>query len=171
MIQSPTRITRSSSSLLDVFLTNSPSFYDHSYATPYGYSDHHLIVTHLHPRGMHSIAGHTYAHVRSFNNLDLEALSSALWSDEWRDILQIDDVDDCAKRFTMKMQSLLNEFVPSRKIRVKTQIPPWCKSPLILEMRRVRNRLHHAALRTGLDSDWLAYRWIRNRRTGLLRSA
>ena len=52
LVQNPTRITASSSSFIDVILTNSPECFCNTFVHPFGFSDHHLVHSHLHARGL-----------------------------------------------------------------------------------------------------------------------
>ena len=44
MFNEPTRITKSTSSHLDVFLTNSSCSFDDVFGVPIGFSDHHVVM-------------------------------------------------------------------------------------------------------------------------------
>ena len=125
LVQSPTRITHSTSSQLDVILTNSPSYYKDSLALPYCNSDHHLVVTHLLPRGLKINSNHNVVFCRKFCYLDTNILASILSDEVWDQVLGFESIEDSVTCFNLMMQALLDAMVPLKKVRIKTDIPPW----------------------------------------------
>ena len=59
MFTGPTRVTESSSSHLDVFLTNCSYSFTDVTALPVGFSDHHIVVGTYLTRRSHQPTGHT----------------------------------------------------------------------------------------------------------------
>ena len=66
MFTGPTQTTESSSSYLDVFLTNSLFFFTDVIAFPVGFSDHHVAVSTYLTRQSHQPTGHKLINVRSW---------------------------------------------------------------------------------------------------------
>jgi len=66
MFSEPTRITDSSASHLDVFLTNCTFSFADVTALPVGFSDHHIVVGTYLTRCSRQPAGHTHIIVRSY---------------------------------------------------------------------------------------------------------
>ena len=60
--------------------------------------------------------------------------------------------------------------MPVKRKRVKHQaIRPWSLSEEVRLARKLRDRAHQAALKSGLHDDWLNYRRLRNKATSVLR--
>ena len=53
LVNVPTRISNyNHTSRLDLILTNSPTYFKDTSAVPFSGSDHHLVITHFHARGI-----------------------------------------------------------------------------------------------------------------------
>ena len=74
MFAGPTRITESTSSHLDAFLTNSEFSFDDVVALPVGFSDHHIVVGTYLARRSHQLSGHKFINVRPYHKLDSNLL-------------------------------------------------------------------------------------------------
>ena len=70
MFAGPTRVTESTSSHLDVFLTNSVFSFTDVTAFLVGFSDHHIVVGTYLTRRSHQPSGHKFINVRSYRKLD-----------------------------------------------------------------------------------------------------
>ena len=82
------------------------------------------------------------------------------------------NVDNCVHCFTLVLQGLLDFLVPLCWLCVRNGgSDPWLTTPCIIAARRLRDRLHRKALRTGCSEDWFKFRQSRNKYTSLLRSA
>ena len=77
----PTRITESTSSHLDVFLTNSSFSFDNVFAVPIGFSDHHIVMGTYLARRSHQPCTHKVIYARSNWKFD-SALLCDLFTDE-----------------------------------------------------------------------------------------
>jgi len=58
LVQSPTHITATTCSQLDLILTNIPTFSQNPVAMPCSDSDHHIVIMHFCARGISSSSGH-----------------------------------------------------------------------------------------------------------------
>jgi len=171
MFTGPTRVTESTSSHLDVFLTNSRYSFTDVMALPVGFSDHHIVLGTYLTRRSHQPSGHKLINVRSYRKLD-PALLHTIYSDEtWKDVFSFDNVSDTVECFTAMLQSLMDLLIPLHKIRVKQHVTPWAATTNVISARRARDKLHHHALRTGDPDIWQQYRCARNRANKLLRNA
>lgn len=171
LVKQPTRITQSTSTQLDVILTNRSECFKDTFAIPYSNSDHHLVATHFYPRGVNLNPKHKVIFSRKYSNLDVELLDCILMDEVWKDILSFDNIDDCVKCFNLVMEALIDMMIPLRKIRIKGTLPPWSNDASITSMRRFRDKLHRKAIQSGNTDDWREYKRIRNKTTSMTRLA
>ena len=71
LFQGPTRVTESSYSYLDIFLTNTSCSFVGVTALPCGFSDHYTIMGDYYCRKSHNHTGHKVIHARCISKLDL----------------------------------------------------------------------------------------------------
>lgn len=174
MFTGPTRITDSTSSHLDVFLTNNSCSFDNVSALPVGFSDHHLVMGNYLARRIRNEGldpTHRVIFARCYRKLDLSILQDLLQNDVWKDVLSFDDINDSVECFTIVLRALLDLLVPLHKVRVKRCVNPWAASSAVVAARQHRDRLHRRALSSGDQSDWQLFRRARNDFNHLLRSA
>ena len=171
LVQSPTRVTATSSSQLDLLLTNSPSHFQNTAAVPFSGSDHHAIVSFFCARGISQCCDHKIVYSRQFHKLDSELLDSILLDDSWSIVFDVADVNVCAEAFTIVVQHFFDVLLPVRKLRVKRCSNPWSSDSAITAARRRRDWLHRKALRSADPADWSAYKCYRNKVTAMTRSA
>ena len=171
LVQSPTRVTATTSSHLDLILTNSPSHFQATAAIPCGNSDHHFILTHFCARGISQCSDHKIISLRQYHKLDNELLDKILLDDSWSVVFYVDDINVCTEAFTIVLKYFLDVLVPLRRLRVKRTSAPWNHSREIISARRQRDWLHCQALKSGDPSVWSSYRRCRNKVTAMTRSA
>ena len=78
LVKSPTRVTATTSSQLDLILTNSPSYFHTTAAIPCHASDHHVVITHFCARGISQCLKHNVISVRQYHKIDTEMLDKVL---------------------------------------------------------------------------------------------
>ena len=71
----------------------------------------------------------------------------------------------------MILVGLLDIICPSKWRRVKSEIPPWCQTPEIRNIRKLRDYAHCRAIKENDAVSWREYRRVRNRATSMLRSS
>ena len=175
MFSGPTRITQSTCSHLDVFLTNSSCSFEDVSALPVGFSDHHTVMgTYLtrrsHNGGLDSV--HQIIYARCYRGkLDLSVLQDLLTDDVWNDVLSFDDVNDSVECFTQVLCAVFDLLVPLRKICVKQRVNPWVANGAVIAAHRHRDKLHCRALSSGNWDDWQLFCCARDDFNRLLRSA
>ena len=172
LFQGPTRVTESSCSHLDVFLTNNSCSFGDVSAVPCGFSDHHVVFGNYYCRRTHGCIGHKVIHARCYSKLDPLLLQDMLSEDSvWCDVLSFDDIDDSVLCFTTVLEGLLDFLVPLCKIRIKQFVNPWATGGDITAARHHRDGFYRRALPSGCQSDWKLFHDARNRVNDLLRSA
>ena len=171
LVQSPTRVTATTTSHLDLILTNIPSFFQNTVAIPFCGSDHHIVLTHFCARGISQSSESRVIHSKRYSKLDTDMLEKILLDDSWDDIFNVDDVNVCAEAFTLVMRHILDIMIPLKKMRVKQTCSPWIHDADITVVRHQRDWLHRKALKSGIPEDWARYRKCRNKVMTLIRSA
>ena len=171
LVQSPTRVTATTTSQLDLILTNIPGFFQNTVAIPFGGSDHHIVLTHFCARGISQSSEYRVIHSRRYIKLDKDMLEEMLLDNSWDDIFNVTDVNVCAEAFTLVMRHILDIMIPLKKMRIKRTCSPWSHDADITAVRHQRDWLHRKALKSGTSGDWARYRKCRNKVTALTRSA
>ena len=172
MFSGPTRITESSSSHLDVFLTGTSCSFSNVAGFPCSFSDHHLVLGDYFGRRSHALlCDHKVIYTRCYQKLDAAVLEDLLADGVWNDVLSFDNVDDSVECFTTVLQGLSDALLPLRRIRIKQHTNPWAATSSVLAARRHRDKLYRRALLSGTPTDWQLFRHARNRVNHLLRSA
>ena len=70
-------------------------------------------------------------------------------------------MESATENFTSKFLSYIRECIPEKTITVRPRDKPWFDS-LLRKSIRIRDRLRNKALKTRNESDWSAYKKIRN---------
>jgi len=117
LVQSPIHIIATTSSQLDLILTNIPK---NTVAIPCSVSDHHIVLTYFCARGISRSSGHKVVHSRRYSKLDTclllvygwRFLISMIWM-LWQ---------------TIVIKFLLDTLVPRKRIRVKQLSTPWSRN-------------------------------------------
>ena len=80
----------------------------------------------------------------------------------WANIINGSETFESAtENFTSKFLSYIRECIPEKIITVRPRDKPWFDS-LLRKSIRIRGRLRNKALKTRNESDWSAYKKIRN---------
>jgi len=158
LVQCPTRVTATTSSHLDLILTNSLSHFQATTAIPCCSSDHHYVLTHFCARGISQCSYHRIILLRKYHKLDVELLDKVLFDDSWSPNFAIDDINICTEAFTIVLKYILDKLIPLHRLRVKHTSAPWNHSQAIVSARRRRDWLHRRALKSGDSGDWSSYR-------------
>ena len=153
LVQAPTRVTATTSSHLDLLLTNIPIHFQNTAAIPFGGSDHHIVLTHFCARGISSSSECRVVYSRCYSKLDKALLERILVDGSWDEIFQVDDVSVCAEAFTLVLQHILDVMVPLKKMRVKSSGNPWIHDVDITTARHQRDWLHRKVLKSGNSED------------------
>ena len=167
LVQSPTRVTATTASQLDLILTNISGHFQNTTTVPFAGSNHHIVLTHFCARGVSRSSDHRVVYSRLYSKLDRGKLEDVLLNDSWDEIFHINDVNVCTEAFTLVMQYILDVMVPLKKTRIKRACSPWSHDVDITIARHQRDWLHHKALKSGNSADWAQYRKSRNKVTTL----
>lgn len=159
LIHEPTRVTETSSSILDQVLTNSPHFVTRAVVhPPIATCDHATVSVDLLFR-----IGKKSSYVRrmwDFSQANFEDYRNELESMTLADAIT-NDVDESCNNLTNQILSAAANHIPSKLVTVRQNDKPWYNNYL-RRLLRVKNRYHAIAKRSNKSDDWVMFRAQRN---------
>jgi hypothetical protein len=141
LIDSPTRVTDHSSTILDHILCNKNERICQSGTIDIGISDHSAIYcTRKVVRGM--LKDNNSVKIRSMKNYNKDTYVKMLNDVNWSDICQTKDVNQAWLKFKGTLSDIIDSIAPVKEVKIRTNTEPWMSSE-ILEMIAVREDLHY----------------------------
>jgi hypothetical protein len=171
-ISSLTRVTMTSSTLLDVCLTPTPDKLVLSKVVQIAISDHYMILVvrriNIRPKQNNR---HKKLEIRNFKYFNAENFLMDLSNQEWELLDNNFCVDRMWEIWKIIFLSVLDKHAPIREKRVKN-IPniPWLTNAIKKQIRE-RDRLKSLAVKYNSENYWTAYKTSRNHITSSLRAA
>ena len=172
VVKLPTRVTPSTSTRLDVILSNIPDHFSGVVTLPFSGSDHLLVVAEFYPRGISAKRAPEFVSYCNYNKIDsnvLEKVCSVLNDDVWKSVQELDDVEASSFCLNQIMKGTMDLLLPIKRRRVKLNPPMWNLSPQAKSARYARDEAHRLALKTNTPEAWSVYKKLRNRATSILR--
>ena len=128
VIKSPTRITKNSTSLLDLVIT-SPNFNClKSGSIDLGISDHHLVY------GVFALTKSKptpkIAFVKDYKSLDLNELKADMVRALWHIIGALEDIDDSVILWQSMFKSILDNHIKKRIVKIRDRSLPWMNTEI-----------------------------------------
>ena len=157
LITEPTRVTYSSSTLLDVILTNKPQLFKRSGVLNPEISDHYLTFALMESK----IPKHRQKVVtfRSTKSLDVKMLNEELTNAPWWVMNIFDTMDDKWNYWKALFDSILETHTPMRKMRVRQVDVPYMTMEWKQAIRRKRKYAKKYA-RNKTNENWeLKKKW------------
>ena len=163
VFDSPTRITESSASLIDIFLTSNPNSITSSGTLPLSCSDHQLLYATFKPKFKRSTnnSQKTAAVHRSMRNLNKNAFQEDLNEIPWQITDLFDDNEDKIFAWNHLLLGVLNQHTPLRAMRPSKHKCPWVTYDICQAIKK-RNRIHKRFLRHRTLEVWNEYKEQRN---------
>ena len=170
LINSPTRITESSNTLIDIIITNMPSRIVTSGVIHIGISDHSLVYAvrkfSIPPKNKPK-----YLTSRQFKNFKSEKFRDELKNISWDTILMnINDPNEMWEKWKEIFLEIANKHAPIKTRRVRNKDSPWLTSQirrLIIE----RDGLKKQAIKSGNINHWKLYKSHRNKAINAIKTA
>ena len=157
----PTRITKTSTSLLDHVLTNSADRVSQFGVVDTGLSDHQLIYcTRKITRTKTNV--HKYIRTRSLKNYSQTLFLDKLGKVNFPDYSNFKDINNAYSDFTEKVTSVIDEIAPIKEIRVKNNSQDWFDAEINEEIER-RDKSLAKFKKSRLHSDNESYKKARNK--------
>jgi hypothetical protein len=171
ILEKPTRVTKSSKTLIDHLITNFPQRIADTGIIPCSIvSDHDGIYASINVRVPRFEARHKYIR-------DIKSLNESLFIEDFSTlplsvIAYSDDPDEQLESLTSLFVECLERHAPLRRVRVTRPPAPWMKSPNIQTLQKERDNLRYKAHKSDADNGvWAAFRLVRNNLKSAIRSA
>ena len=157
-VDEPTRITETSSTMIDLILSNSANALD-CQVHDIGLSDHCFVSI---KRGNLKIPRYPkFIECRSFKKFTQETFLERLGDLDWSNVLKAADADIAAQAFNDNVLGVLDILAPITKKRVRESSPQWVTEDLIKSIRK-RDYLKKVASRSKNEMDWQNFKQQRN---------
>ena len=168
LIKTPTRVTKESSTLIDVIMTS-----DESLVTKYGVeevhiSDHFLVHSTLKLK-LPKPTPH-YITTRSYKHYNSVEFIYDLLQVPWYENALLDDVNDKLDHFDDNFCCILDRHAPVRSMRIRHRQCSFVNKE-IKDLMKERDRLHRLARSTKSPADWNNFYSLRNKVKVMLRDA
>ena len=168
-INSPTRITENSSTILDQFLTNIPdAVVDTNVLAPLSTNDHSTITLTLSFKKQKSKA--YYRLIWLYNNADFEGMNKYIENYDWETCFEDDNIDISCQNWTASFLNIARQFIPNKVVQIRPNDAAWFNSEL-RKLKRQKDRAHFKAKSSQKAEDWLNFRSVRNNYTNKIREA
>ena len=166
-INTTTRNTDKSKSLIDLALTNS-KFISSSGTLEHFMSDHQPIFI-IHKKGR-DIRKTVQFEGRSYRTFDREAFREELGKCEWVRFYNCETPDQAWNCILNNLTAVLDVMCPKRKFSIKNYRPDWMTNELI-EQVKDRDYFYHKAKVTGEEDYWNIAKYLRNVTNSRIRQA
>ena len=168
LIKSPTRITKTSKTLLDLILTNNKKRVLSSGVVDVQISDHFLVFTILRLSAPRLQSRKIYA--RGYKNFNSDTFLDDLQNAPFHIMDVFDDVDDKLFAFESLYLDIINEQAPIKKFHARGNQVPFMSEQWRKSIRH-RNKLWKKFTHDRTDANYALYRKQRNKCTFLRRKA
>lgn len=161
LIKEPTRITRTSSTLLDHFVTSNPEKITISGVVHTGVSDHSLIFA-IRKINISPKIKATTIQIRNMKKFNEQHFLEDLMKQPWEQLYVLEDDPNAMWLFWKKLfMEVLDVHAPLQHKRVKSKKVPWLTKDLKEHIRN-RDKLKKKAMITKTEIDWSKYKHARN---------
>ena len=156
----PTRITPTSSTVLDQILSsNSDLVTEVTVEPPISTNDHCTVIALLNLRQK---PDKPYKRlIWNYDKADVFNLRSCLSNAKWDDCFVSEDIDSVTMKWTNLLLSIARQFIPNRIITVRPKDKEWYTNDHRRLKRKVL-RLFRRAKRLGTDESWNKYKDLHN---------
>ena len=164
LIDSPTRITNSNQSLLDVSITSTPEEIISSGVVHLGISDHSLIyaIRKLNTKVNTKAQGHNFLEFRNFKNFDAARFLDDLHDVPWEDIRYKRNIDEMWKLWKTYFLGVVDKHAPKRVKRLRKNLNiPWVNADVEAKLFK-RDYFKRKAIKINKEEDWLLFKSSRN---------
>ena len=169
LINEPTRVTLTTSSLIDHVVTNTPEKISHSGVVHTGISDHSLIYAIRKIR--HFQKNDDFVEIRNMKNFNEKNFVNELLSQNWECIYFLGkDPNHMWEIWKELFLEVLNKHAPLQHKKTKPSKVPWITTE-IKSLINERDKLKRKAIITKLETDWSKYKRTRNQVNIKLRNA
>ena len=151
LIDSPTRITNSSSTLIDVIFTNCQNNIVSAGVSHVSRSDHSLVYV-FRKISINLSKGHSTLTYRKFNNFDSASFRCDISTQDWDRVNNYDDPNVIWDIWKNLFFQCVDKHAPLRTKRMRTSLSPWI-TPQLKKRMHYKNVLKVKAIRSGNACD------------------
>ena len=170
MVNQPTRVTRTSRTLIDHIVTNYPQNITHTGIIPCSIiSDHDAVFARINTRVARFQP--RYKYIRIEKNLDESAFREEFSSVPLNIVYGLDSPGDVVDAMNTLMRECINRQAPLRRVKVTQPPASWLKSDEIRKLQSERDVLRVRARKYNTEETWTAFRTIRNKIKSMISKA
>ena len=170
IVSEPTRLTRTTRTLIDHIVTNMPSRVTHTGVIPCGIvSDHdgpfacvNIRVSCYQPR---------YKYTRSMKRFDAKTFLEDVAQLPLSLVYSSNDPDEQLEILNSLLTECIERHAPLRRYRMTRLPAPWMNCEEIRDLQSKRNKLRYEAHKTHSDTSWNAVWLVRNKLKTVIRKA
>ena len=159
VINEPTRVTPTTSSLIDLIVTTRKDLVTSSATVPLGLSDHNLIYATL--RLKNKRPPPTIIKTRDYKKLDEMVFHRDISTAPFDVGSVFDDPDDRLWAWQTLFLDICNDHVPYKEVKIRSQSAPWITNEIRYK-RNKRFKVFKEAISTKRADKWSEYKKIRN---------
>lgn len=166
IVDSATRITNRSATLIDIILTSSEGEdLIHGVDTVGQLSDHSLVYVRLNFE--RKVLENRTLKSRSLRRVDRDVLDQLFAVTPFDSLLYVDDVNLKEATFTKLLCDLYDHIAPEKLITINNKCKPWFTEAIRL-MKRQKDKAYKKFRRTSSPKDWQFYKQMRNAATNAI---
>ena len=162
LINEPTRVTDTTSTLIDLIYTNYPDKVVCSGVCHVSISDHSLVNAYRKLSIAAVFKRHNTINYRTFKNFNRDHFRNDIASQNWDVLDNFQDPDDMWREWKIKFLNAVNTHTPLRTKRVRSKGFPWITSELKKRMHE-RDIMKLKAIRLKNRQDWGEFKRLRNK--------
>ena len=162
LINEPTRVTDTTSTLIDLIYTNYPDKVVCSGVCHVSISDHSLIFAYRKLSIGAVSKRHNVINYRSFKNFNRDQFRSDIASQNWNVLGTFQDPNDMWREWKIKFLNVVDTHALLRTKRVRSKRSPWITSELKKHMHE-RDIMKLKAIRSKNPQDWGEFKRLRNK--------
>lgn len=161
-VKEPTRITPTSATILDQFISNIPSrMREIQVLDPISTCDHCPIRVSVLLQHNFSKPKAYNRHIWDYKSADVAAFRQNIANTDWDECFSYDSIDLVCEAWTTTFLNAARQTIPNKTITVRPQDKEFF-SPELRRLRRKKNRVHRKAKRLNTVMTWTEFREIRN---------
>lgn len=168
IVNTPTRISERSSTLLDIIVTSSMDYVTSAEVLPWdNISDHCLVKTSI--KLLKYSSPPIFKTYRDFSHFNYEIFVNDIIDVDWDIFYAIENLDNMVQFLSGTINNILDTHAPFKTCRITKPLAPWI-TPNIKYMMRLRSRAltKYKKLKTAVS--WEDYKRLRNLVTSSIRS-
>ena len=168
VITTDTRVSLTSSTLIDLIVTTRKDLIRGAGSFPLGISDHNLVYASV--RLASKRPPLKIVQIRNYKNLNEESFKRDIECTPFHVATIFDDPDDSLWMWSKLFLQIAEVHAPLKKVKVRSHSLPWISNDIRRKMNR-RFKLYEEAVKTKDDKLWQDYKSLRNSITADVRRA